>query len=112
VALMEEAGVDRAILALARAQHGVVTTAQLPRPETNAKLAPYEVDVVWRAQRLIVEFDGYAAHSMRRSFEQDRRRDQILVADGWRVIRITWRQLTNEPESIAATLGAALRGPG
>jgi very-short-patch-repair endonuclease len=90
----------------------LIRKARLPRPETNVKLAGHEVDLLWRAQRLIVEFDGYAAHSMRRSFEQDRRRDQLLVADGWRVIRITWRQLTNEPESIAATLGAALRGPG
>ena len=45
---------------------------------------------------------------MRRSFEQDRRRDQQLIAKGYRVIRITWRQLTQEPEVGIAAISAAL----
>jgi very-short-patch-repair endonuclease len=31
-------------------------------------------------------------------------RDRVLHAQGWRVVRITWRQLHNESESIAAGL--------
>jgi very-short-patch-repair endonuclease len=45
---------------------------------------------------------------MRSSFEGDRRRDQRLVGAGWRVIRITGRQLTFEPELVVATLTRAL----
>jgi very-short-patch-repair endonuclease len=45
---------------------------------------------------------------MRSSFEEDRRRDQHLIAHGYRVIRITWRQLTDEPESVIAAISAAL----
>ena len=48
---------------------------------------------------------------MRRSFEQDRRRDQRLITAGYRVIRITARQLTYEPELVVATLTRALALP-
>ena len=63
---------------------------------------------LWRAQRLVVEIDGYAFHSSRRSFERDRRKDQHLQTHGYRVIRITWRQLTEEPEAVVATITRAL----
>jgi very-short-patch-repair endonuclease len=45
---------------------------------------------------------------MRRSFERDRRRDQRLVGAGWRVVRLTGRQLVFEPELVVATLATAL----
>ena len=68
----------------------------------------HEVDALWRAQRLIVEIDGFDAHGTRAAFERDRRRDAHLVAAGHRVIRITWRQLRDEPELTVARLAAAL----
>jgi len=86
----------------------LIGRARLPEPETNVKVAGHEVDLLWRAERLIVEVDGYAFHSMRRSFEHDRRRDQVLLARGYRVMRVTWRQLSDEPEATAATLATAL----
>ena len=63
---------------------------------------------MWREARLIVEVDGYAFHSSRSAFERDRRRDAALAGSGWRVVRVTWRQLTDEPEAVVATLAAAL----
>ncbi|MBV9838606.1 MAG: hypothetical protein JO156_10815 [Solirubrobacterales bacterium] len=44
----------------------------------------------------------------RAAFERDRRRDQILTAHGYRVIRITWRQLTREPFAVVVRVAAAL----
>ena len=86
----------------------LVERARLPRPETNARLAGYEVDALWRLQRLIVEVDGYAFHGGREAFEQDRRRDADLMVAGHRVLRVTWRQLTREPEAVAARLAVTL----
>jgi len=37
-------------------------------------------------------------------FEEDRARDRALAIAGWRVIRITWRQLTGEPRTLARDL--------
>jgi very-short-patch-repair endonuclease len=86
----------------------LIRAARLPTPETNVQLHGHEVDLLWREQRLVVEIDGYAFHSSRRSFERDRRKDQELTAAGYRVIRVTWRQLIDEPTAVAAALAAAL----
>ena len=68
----------------------------------------FRVDFLWRQQRLIVETDGRDVHSTRQAFERDRKRDQRLMLAGWRVVRFTWRQITREPERVAATLRALL----
>ena len=86
----------------------LVRAAGLPEPKTNARLAGHEVDFLWPAHRLVVEVDGYAFHSKRSSFERDRRRDAALTLAGYRVIRITWRQITEAPELVIATLAGAL----
>jgi very-short-patch-repair endonuclease len=82
-------------------------TANLPIPETNVPLrlgaGTYEADCLWREQRLIVELDGHEAHGTRSAFESDRERDRHLQVAGWRVVRITWRQL-NHPSSLKRDL--------
>ena len=42
------------------------------------------------------------------AFERDRRRDADLNAAGFRVLRITWRQLAEEPMAVIARLAQAL----
>jgi len=71
------------------------------------KVGRHEVDFLWPEQRLIVEVDGFAFHSSRAAFERDRVRDAELTAAGYRVVRITWQRLVNEPEAVIATLAAA-----
>jgi hypothetical protein len=82
----------------------LVDTHGLPRPITNRTSAHGELDATWPAARLVVELDGYATHGTRRAFEADRARDRALLTDGWRVVRITARQLTTEAETIARQL--------
>ena len=79
-------------------------SAGLPLPQTNVIVEGYEVDCVWPEQRVIVELDGHASHSPAHAFELDRARDRRLEAAGWRVIRITWRQLETESELVEADL--------
>jgi hypothetical protein len=86
----------------------------LPRPRLNATLALrgrfFEVDCLWQERRLIVELDGGAVRRTDQAFESDRQRDRILLAEGWRGTRVTWRQLRDEPAAIAADLRQMLRG--
>jgi very-short-patch-repair endonuclease len=82
--------------------------AGLPQPLTNTKVEGFEVDFLWPDQKLIVEFDGFQFHGHRAAFERDRRRDQRQIAAGYRVIRITWRQLAEEPLTVVATIARAL----
>ncbi|HET7590400.1 MAG TPA: type IV toxin-antitoxin system AbiEi family antitoxin domain-containing protein [Solirubrobacterales bacterium] len=84
----------------------------LPRPRMNADLAVrgrfYEIDALWETQRVAVELDSRGVHGTVRRFESDRQRDRILVAEGYRTMRITWRQLREERDDVMADLKAAL----
>jgi hypothetical protein len=90
----------------------LLSAAGLPQPVTNVPMEMngiwIEPDCTWRRQRLIVELDGNATHATRSAFESDRARDRALVAGGWRVMRITWRQLLDEPEALTRDLRASL----
>jgi very-short-patch-repair endonuclease len=90
----------------------LVDRYRLQRPRMNADLAIrgrfYEIDALWECQRVAVELDSRSIHGTRKKFESDRLRDRILVAEGWRTMRITWRQLQEEPSEIATDLKKAL----
>ena len=90
----------------------LVRKAQLPEPRVNARLEGLEVDFLWSRRRLVVEVDGFAHHGSGASFEADRRRDGRLVAAGFAVIRVTWRQLTREPLAVVGSVARALGGGG
>lgn len=77
---------------------------RIPQPEVNVKIAGFTVDFLWRPQRLIVEVDGYGAHSGRQAFIDDRIRDARLAVAGYRVQRFDGWQLANEPKAVAQTL--------
>lgn len=85
----------------------------LPRPRMNADLSLrgrfFEVDALWEKQRVAVELDSRGVHGTKKRFESDRQRDRILVAEGWRTMRVTWQQLQEEPGEIAADLSQLLR---
>lgn len=104
---------ERAEPALARSEAeermlALIRKARLPLPEVNVELGGYEVDFLWRAERLVVEVDGFAFHSSQGRFESDRRRDADLSARGFRVIRVTWRQIDREPEAMLVRLSQSL----
>jgi very-short-patch-repair endonuclease len=86
----------------------LVRRAGLPEPESNVPLHGYELDFLWRDERLVVEIDGFAFHTGRAAFEADRRRDADLAARGIHVVRVTWLQVTQEPEATLVRLAQAL----
>lgn len=86
----------------------LIRAAQLPSPRTNVRVSQYEVDFLWLDERVIAEVDGFGFHSSRAAFERDRAKDRGLQAAGYVVLRITWRQLVDEPEAVIAALAAAL----
>ena len=86
----------------------LIRAARLPTPATNVRVAGWEVDAFWPRHRLIVEVDGYAYHGNRAAFERDRRKDAALIAAGYRVVRVTWRQIADEPHVVVALLARLL----
>jgi very-short-patch-repair endonuclease len=75
----------------------------------NVRVSDFVVDFLWARSRLIVEVDGYEHHRGRESFEADRARDAELAVGGYRVLRFTYRQVTEEQPRVARSVRQLLR---
>src|SRR4051812_31872589 len=84
-------------------------TFGLPLPSCNVLVEGYLVDALWADQRLVAELDSWEFHGDRGAFERDRERDAALQAAGYRVVRITWRRLTEQQREVARLIGKLLR---
>lgn len=94
-----------------------IVLAKLPPPEVNAVVLDHlggflaEGDLVWRAQRVFVEYDGELHRS-----EQQRRKDAVrrnqLQQQGWLVLVYTADVLARYPDRIVTEVAEALRSRG
>jgi very-short-patch-repair endonuclease len=75
--------------------------AGVRRPVVNNFLEGYELDFFWERERLAVELDSWEHHRGRRSFEEDRKRQDELTMAGIEMIRITGTRLRREPRKVA-----------
>jgi hypothetical protein len=71
----------------------VFRTAGLPDPVPNFPVVVGGrrrlLDAAWPDLRIFAEFDGYEPHAGRDTFDDDRRRQNDLVEEGWRPFRFT-----------------------
>jgi very-short-patch-repair endonuclease len=67
------------------------------------------VDVLFAAERVVIEVDGRRAHSGDEAFERDRRRQNRLVNAGYLVLRFTWRDLTSRSPDVVSEICQALK---
>jgi very-short-patch-repair endonuclease len=85
---------------------------RLPLPRFNDWILVgdkrFQVDCHWPDTRQIVELDGWEGHKTRSAFREDRARDRRLRVAGYSVTRLTWNQLEDEPEAVAADLRVLL----
>lgn len=66
------------------------------------------VDVLFAAHKVVVEVDGWAAHSDPDAFQRDRTRQNRLVNAGYLVLRFTWEDLTHRPGTVVTRIREAL----
>jgi very-short-patch-repair endonuclease len=81
----------------------------LPLPAVNQWIEGYEVDMLWREQKLIVELDTEATHGTRSARRRDPVRDTRLQLAGYRVFRVTDERLIKDPDGVMADVAEALR---
>jgi predicted transcriptional regulator of viral defense system len=87
----------------------IVTTYHLPIPLINRHVEGFRVDFYYAEAGVIVEVDGYDAHSDPVRFAEDRRQDrEILIATGINTIRFTYDDCIDSPDSVAATVSAVI----
>ncbi len=65
-------------------------------------------DVAFPAQRIAIEWDSERWHTQKQAFQTDRERDRLAIEHGWRVLRFTWRDLHDNPDSVIETIRVVL----
>ena len=94
---------------LHRLLRGAGLTGRRPNEPLSGHLGIYaSADVYFPDVRLVVEIDGAAFHGLDR-FQADRTRQNLLVAAGCTVLRFTWADLTQRPDTVIAQIEASLR---
>ncbi|HEX2359062.1 MAG TPA: type IV toxin-antitoxin system AbiEi family antitoxin domain-containing protein [Solirubrobacterales bacterium] len=88
----------------------LVRRAGLPMPETGRYLNGFKVDFHWPALGLVVETDGLRYHRTPAQQARDRERDQAHARAGMTTLRFTHEQIRFEPDQVARTLAAVVRG--
>ena len=66
------------------------------------------MDVIFAKIGVVIEIDGREHHFGPEVFETDRWRQNLLVLDGWCVLRFTWRMIQERPGEVVAMIRKAL----
>jgi very-short-patch-repair endonuclease len=93
----------------------VLVLGGLPRPlaQVGVDLDGQRLrgDLVYDRARLWLEADGRADHETWSATSADRRRQNLLVNAGWRVLRFTWADVVGNPNRVLASVARALGVP-
>ncbi|MCZ7535029.1 MAG: DUF559 domain-containing protein [Acidimicrobiia bacterium] len=81
----------------------LLRASRLPNPAPQHRVEVpdgrrYRLDFAWPRQFVAVECDGFEAHGSRLAWKRDRHRLAALEALGWRIVHLTWDDVTRRPE--------------
>lgn len=83
-----------------RKVHRILREAGVTGWRTNVSIRAdgrdHVVDLVFPAERVAVEVDGWEFHQSFEAFTSDRAKSNALQVAGWTVLRITWAQIEND----------------
>lgn len=98
-----------------RLRVALVVSGLVPVPQHEVRDAVgrllARVDLAFPERCLALEYDGREVHTVQTAFVHDRRRQNALVAAGWRVLRFTSHDLRH-PAQVVAGVRRALGGRG
>ena len=69
----------------------------------------FYVAVIFRKLKLVIEIDGRLYHTGTEVFETDRWRQDLLILNGWCVLRFTWTMIEEQPEKVLAMVHEAIK---
>lgn len=81
---------------------------RLPPPTAQYRFGELRADFAWPRLRLAVECDSRRWHDNDVNFLTDRRKERVIRAAGFELLRFTWAEVVHEPERVAAEIRAAL----
>lgn len=81
---------------------------RLPAPTPQLRFGDLRADFAWPRHRLAVECDSRRWHDNDVNFLTDRRKERVIRAAGFDLLRFTWAEVVHEPGRVAAELRATL----
>ena len=81
---------------------------EIPQPQRNVFLGPWEIDCYWPEQRLALELDGRRYHIVVKEIERDRRKDAWLQIHGIHILRVTDSRWRHDKRGVHGDLMAML----
>jgi very-short-patch-repair endonuclease len=95
-----------------RSLHRLLRAAGITGWEANRPIIlrdmTFYVDVIFRKLKLVIEIDGRLYHTGTEVFESDRWRQNLLILDGWLVLRFTRTMIEERPQEVIAMIREAL----
>lgn len=93
------------LLWAAVAQHYASARREYPDAVPNRR---FRLDIAITAQRIAIEVDGWEWHGKHKNdFKRDRERQNLLVLNGWRVLRFTASDIRRDMAAVMETIRAA-----
>jgi very-short-patch-repair endonuclease len=86
----------------------VIREAGLPQPEVNQPFRRWELDFLWRKERLVVEIDGHQFHSGPASFNNDHEKDLAVRDAGLDLMRFTRDHVVKRSAMVLARVAGEL----
>ncbi len=80
----------------------------VPQRTITGSVATVRPDLVDHDLRIVVEADSFRWHGGRDQLARDARRYNLLVADGWIVLRFAWEDVMFDPSYVQAVLTAVV----
>lgn len=91
----------------------VLCVPGLPKPVQQHRVVlpsgPVYLDAALPEVKLGIELDGAAYHARSDARERDIIRDAALAAEGWQILRFSYRRLTQDPDGCRRDIVAAYR---
>ena len=58
----------------------------------------YSIDFAWPRKKLAIEIDGEQHQRFEEYRKRDNKKDEYLIANGWKILRIQWKEFFHEPK--------------
>lgn len=101
-----ETELERRFFRILKRQGILLPTAQFS-VDIGWKL-PARIDFAYPERKIAIETDGYIWHGGKVRWLKDAERSNRLVELGWRVLRLTWKDITEQPDTVAERIGNLL----
>jgi len=77
--------------------HRLLRAHRLLPDALQHRVGRFRIDFAWIRKLIGVECDGFEWHGNRLAWKRDRRRVAALEASGWRLVHLTWDDVTRRP---------------